>query len=502
MLSAAAVLAALAFRVWRAFGAVRPPAERGGGAPLGFGPFRDIVPTETGIAPSAWGRYRDNPGVDLDACLGRARQLTLRTYTERQMQAFMRQRPRAPRSATALSTPAHVRFHLYWEHRPAPTAALQHNVNRKLLVLLMSYFATQQHARISLTVWTATKDALMQHPVLRPFIERQYLLVREFDPLRESVGTPVEGNTRILTADDRRVYLKGDLFRLLIMHNYGGVYVDADSVFLNDYSPLLFSDTRGCGGEEGTAPSWRRCDSDGTEEEEEEEQAAYNARVTNALALPTDEQRVRRRNESGSGVPPLLGPSDDPFEPIRYPPREWATWWSCSRMRLVMASFMRLQARSALAIELLRHLNNTKSISNQYAFGRDTWTHVHRKTDAGRRHWTLLPSCYFHPEHCTRDLFIPGRTFADLFNPPGAAPASERNTNLYLECMSYHWHGVGKRGYTRPIGPGSRFERMERLTQERYAVRFGEDELDDVLRTAGVRRLARARAPPPPPPSS
>ena len=42
-----------------------------------------------------------------------------------------------------------------------------------------------------------------------------------------------------LDASDSKHYLKSDLFRLMILHKYGGVWADMDIVFLRDFKPIL-----------------------------------------------------------------------------------------------------------------------------------------------------------------------------------------------------------------------------------------------------------------------
>lgn len=41
-----------------------------------------------------------------------------------------------------------------------------------------------------------------------------------------------------LNVDDNLCYLEGDLFRLLVLHKYGGFYIDMDVLVLRDMSPL------------------------------------------------------------------------------------------------------------------------------------------------------------------------------------------------------------------------------------------------------------------------
>ena len=60
----------------------------------------------------------------------------------------------------------------------------------------------------------------------------QLLKNRIYNPIEEAKDTKLESRLDILNASDERNWAKGDLFRILILHKYGGVYVDFDVVFL------------------------------------------------------------------------------------------------------------------------------------------------------------------------------------------------------------------------------------------------------------------------------
>ena len=49
----------------------------------------------------------------------------------------------------------------------------------------------------------------------------------------------MENEHEKLAAADSKHYLQSDLFRLLILHKYGGVWADMDIVFLRDFKPIL-----------------------------------------------------------------------------------------------------------------------------------------------------------------------------------------------------------------------------------------------------------------------
>ena len=55
----------------------------------------------------------------------------------------------------------------------------------------------------------------------------------------EVKGTPLEAQPALYRQRDRRVWRDGDLFRALVLHNYGGVYVDMDMVLLRSIGVLL-----------------------------------------------------------------------------------------------------------------------------------------------------------------------------------------------------------------------------------------------------------------------
>ena len=73
-----------------------------------------------------------------------------------------------------------------------------------------------------------------------PFIGdnvRNYVRFRKWDYAEECKGTILE-NSGLDSFDDELCYLEGDLFRLLILHKYGGFYIDMDVLVLRDMSPL------------------------------------------------------------------------------------------------------------------------------------------------------------------------------------------------------------------------------------------------------------------------
>ncbi len=97
-------------------------------------------------------------------------------------------------------------------------------ITRKHMLSINSFKATQDPAS-KLIIWSDR--------------ERPGLDVRIYDPIQEAKGTPLEGKMKWLTANDDKGWADGDLFRILVLYKYGGVYFDCDMVLLRDFSPLL-----------------------------------------------------------------------------------------------------------------------------------------------------------------------------------------------------------------------------------------------------------------------
>ena len=133
-----------------------------------------------------------------------------------------------------------VQFHLYWE-RPTPTLDGRCKCAQcihKLLVLLRSWIATQSLHDAALNLWTGDAQSLLvlqAEPLLqsvRPFVRLRLYSANELAQDSPLAHSPV------LQLQDERHYLQSDLARYLILYQHGGVYVDTDSIFLNDMTPL------------------------------------------------------------------------------------------------------------------------------------------------------------------------------------------------------------------------------------------------------------------------
>jgi hypothetical protein len=133
------------------------------------------------------------------------------------------------------SPPAPVTFHMFWRQRAGRLWPNVRPFGRKQALPVKAFFATQDLSRCALTLWS--DEDLSENEWIRPFAHR--LAFRLYRPELEVRGTPLEAMPRVYRQRDRRVWRDGDLFRALVLHNYGGVYVDMDMVLLRSLGALL-----------------------------------------------------------------------------------------------------------------------------------------------------------------------------------------------------------------------------------------------------------------------
>lgn len=119
-------------------------------------------------------------------------------------------------------------IHLYWRQTLRPWGRLQ-------AISVMSLLATQNLTHTRVYLWT-DDGALLNSPFLRPIADRVAVVL--YSPVDLAKGTVLEGWAGLHTQDNK-AYLDADLFRILVLNRYGGLYVDTDVVALRDFAPLL-----------------------------------------------------------------------------------------------------------------------------------------------------------------------------------------------------------------------------------------------------------------------
>lgn len=120
----------------------------------------------------------------------------------------------------------HTDYHIFWN--------VGLPFERKQLLPIKSYICTQNLNNTTLNVWCNID--LSTNVFIKPFLP--YIKLRIWDPIKESQGTPLEGYNGV-TSNDNLNWAAGDLFRILVLYKYGGLYVDFDVAFLRDFAPLL-----------------------------------------------------------------------------------------------------------------------------------------------------------------------------------------------------------------------------------------------------------------------
>lgn len=117
-------------------------------------------------------------------------------------------------------------FHVYWR--------VPGEFGRKQQAVIKSIINTQNLNTSNIIVWSnvdITKNEWF-HTI------RNYVDFRIYDVMKESKNTPLE-NFPLIKYDDEKNWPGGDLFRILALYKYSGVYSDFDVIYLRDFSPLL-----------------------------------------------------------------------------------------------------------------------------------------------------------------------------------------------------------------------------------------------------------------------
>ena len=139
---------------------------------------------------------------------------------------------------------------------PESDPTLSHWVEpaRKLRLLPMSFLASQDLQHVKLYVWTNVEQT---HPLIQeifaPLLEQygKYIEIKRFDAAAEieKVSSHYESNPESVSNLTRelvkmyklqeRMDSKSDLMRACLLYNYGGSWIDMDTLLVQSLSPLL-----------------------------------------------------------------------------------------------------------------------------------------------------------------------------------------------------------------------------------------------------------------------
>jgi hypothetical protein len=115
--------------------------------------------------------------------------------------------------------------------------------------LLYSFLATQNLSRTILVYWIdqSTFQASLDSPLLAPFLNHPNIIFKCYNVNKLATGTPLDLEVEHGEDTDHiekllkelRGPAAGDLFRMLILYRYGGIYVDVDVILLRSLEPLM-----------------------------------------------------------------------------------------------------------------------------------------------------------------------------------------------------------------------------------------------------------------------
>jgi hypothetical protein len=128
-------------------------------------------------------------------------------------------------------------FHSYWRADLAPFTERQ-------AWTLKSFLATQPLSHSTFILWSNGELPVLS-PVFKKMLEQWpgKIEFRRVDVMELAKGTAMEGRTDLLGGGiglkDEKAWLDGDLVRLLVLWNVGGVWVDMDMILVRSLQPLL-----------------------------------------------------------------------------------------------------------------------------------------------------------------------------------------------------------------------------------------------------------------------
>lgn len=142
----------------------------------------------------------------------------------------IKQEPWTGRKDERMSAEDRTQFHTYWRVDLAPFEHRQE-------WMLKSFFATQDLSSSRLTLWS---NGDLNSNILQRYLKRypDSFALKVVDIPSLAKGTALE-NSDLLTKKDPRAWVDGDLIRLLLLWNYGGLWVDMDFLLTRSLEPLL-----------------------------------------------------------------------------------------------------------------------------------------------------------------------------------------------------------------------------------------------------------------------
>jgi hypothetical protein len=246
---------------------------------------------------------------------------------------------------------------------------------------------------------------------------------------KEAAGTPIEGHSSVAVRDTM-AWLDGDLFRLIVLYKYGGLYLDMDTLLVNDLAPVIrpeFMFEWDCNYRRTTFQS----------------NGALMRFYRKSVVITQLLNQIKE-------VPPS------------HKTTQWGTW-------LYQTVYNRLVAQNTDDDQLPYDYTPTTSINTNDPVGVGVGAPIpfndnDEDEDGGRwaregrgRAWTVWPWCFFDPLQCYDDPQM--EIFQDVPFPK----------NVVNSLFAIHWHNR----WEEPIHPNSIFAYLEKQHEERIRQRLG-----------------------------
>lgn len=133
-------------------------------------------------------------------------------------------------SKTLEKTNGKIVFHCFWR--------VPKEFGRKQLAVIKSIIVNhlEDLENLEINLWSNVDLSKNEYV----FEVLPYIKLRKWDISQEIKNTTLDDCSFLNTEsiNDNLCYLEGDLFRLLVLHNYGGFYLDMDVLVLRNMSPL------------------------------------------------------------------------------------------------------------------------------------------------------------------------------------------------------------------------------------------------------------------------
>ncbi|KAI6148636.1 glycosyltransferase family 32 protein [Pisolithus tinctorius] len=124
-----------------------------------------------------------------------------------------------------------AQYHVYWRSDLSPFGKRQE-------YMLKSFFATQNIHTSRLVLWS--NGDISPNPIIQKYLRLfpDSFTLRTVDIPTLARGTAME-DSKLLQLNDAKAWVDGDLVRLLVLWNHGGMWIDMDMLLTRDLAPLL-----------------------------------------------------------------------------------------------------------------------------------------------------------------------------------------------------------------------------------------------------------------------